>query len=93
LHDGTPQARVGFTASRKVGTAVARNRARRRLRAAVARVMPAHAAPGHDYVLIARAGTLSRPFRDLVGDLETALRRLDAYCDGTAAGPAGEQGR
>ncbi len=50
--------RIGFTASRKVGIAVMRNRARRRLRAAVARVMPLHAAPGHDYVVIARAATV-----------------------------------
>jgi ribonuclease P protein component len=71
--------RVGFTASRKVGIAVLRNRARRRLRAAVDRVMPLHAAPGHDYVLIARAATASRPFPALIGDLETALRQLGAY--------------
>lgn len=71
--------RVGFTASRKVGIAVARNRARRRLRAACARVLPLHAAPGHDYVLIARTTTLTRPFAALVGDLEAALRRLGAW--------------
>jgi ribonuclease P protein component len=71
--------RVGFTASRKVGMAVARNRARRRLRAAVDRLMPLHAAPEHDYVLIARAETLRRPFAALVGDLEAALKRLGAW--------------
>lgn len=67
--------RVGFTASRKVGNAVARNRAKRRLRAAAERVIAQRAAPGRDYVLIARAATLERPFADLVDDLETALRR------------------
>ena len=71
--------RVGFTASRKVGIAVVRNRARRRLREAVDRVMPLHAAPGHDYVLIARAATIRRPFGALLGDLETALRQLGAW--------------
>ena len=70
--------RVGFTVSRKVGNAVARNRARRRLRAAVDRVMPSRARPGHDFVVIGRAGTLTRPFDSLVRDLTTALRRLDA---------------
>lgn len=70
--------RVGFTVSRKVGNAVARNRARRRLRAAVDRVMPTRARPGHDFVVIGRAGTLTRPFDSLVGDLTTALHRLDA---------------
>ena len=74
--------RVGFTASRRVGTAVARNRARRRLRAAVDKVMPSRAQPGHDYVVIARRETLDRPFAELVGDLESALDRV-------AAPPAG----
>jgi ribonuclease P protein component len=73
--------RVGFTASRKVGIAVERNRARRRLRAAVAQVMPLHAAPDRDYVLVARAATVRRPFAALKGDLETALRQTGAYRD------------
>ncbi len=71
--------RVGFTASRKVGNAVARNRAKRRLRAAAQRVMSASAKPGRDYVIIARAATLTRPFAELVADLEGALRRLGAH--------------
>lgn len=76
-----PDIRVGFTASRKVGGAVTRNRARRRLRQAVRQVMPCHAAPGQDYVVIARATTVRRRFSDLVKDLETALKRLDAWRD------------
>ncbi len=84
--------RVGYTASRKVGSAVARNRARRRLRAAAAEVMPSRARPGHDYVLIARRTTLTRPYRALRGDLATALERLDAKREGArreveSAGP------
>jgi ribonuclease P protein component len=75
----TPPARVGFTASAKVGNAVIRNRARRRLRAAAAAVLPRHAQPAHDYVLIARAGTLTRRFDDLLGDLEAGLKRLGLY--------------
>ena len=81
--------RVGFTVSRKVGNAVARNRARRRLRAAAAEVMPKHAKAAHDFVVIGRAGTLTRPYAALVGDLKTALRRLGAFCDG----PEGESAR
>ena len=79
---GLTPPRVGFTVSRKVGNAVARNRARRRLRAAADQVMPSHAAGGEDYVLIGRAGTLTRPFADLVADLEAGLKRLGAYRDG-----------
>jgi ribonuclease P protein component len=78
---GERDIRVGFTVTRKVGGAVVRNRTKRRLRAAVERVMPTHAAPGRDYVVIGRAGTNLRPFPDLVGDLETALRKLNAWHD------------
>jgi ribonuclease P protein component len=71
--------RIGFTASRKVGMAVARNRARRRLKAAVAAMMPLHAATGHDYVLIARTGTARRPYAELLGDLEIGLKSLGLW--------------
>ncbi|MEM8751802.1 MAG: ribonuclease P protein component [Pseudomonadota bacterium] len=69
--------RVGYTCSKKVGNAVARNRAKRRLRAAAAAVLPRVGRPGWDYVLIGRAeATAARPFADLLGDLETALARV-----------------
>ena len=68
--------RVGYTTSRKVGPAVDRNRARRRLRAAVAEVMLRDGQSGTDYVVIGRKSTLGRPFAALVQDLSTALRRL-----------------
>jgi ribonuclease P protein component len=68
--------RVGYTATRRIGNAVARNRAKRRLRAAVAHVMPASAQCGCDYVVIARAATLTRPFDALIGDLAAALARV-----------------
>lgn len=71
--------RIGFTASRKVGGAVVRNRARRRLRAAVDEVMPHHAKPGHDYVLIARRDTATRDYALLLDDLRLALKRTGAF--------------
>ena len=72
---GSP-VRVGFTASRKVGNAVVRNRAKRRLRAVATSVLPREGESGTDYVLIARASTADRPFADLAADLERAMRRL-----------------
>ena len=82
---GEPSIRVGFTASKKVGNAVARNRARRRLRAAAREVLAQHAEPGHDFVLIARGETLRRGFEDLKADIAKALERLRAR----RAAPAG----
>ena len=77
--------RLGITASRKVGNAVARNRARRRLREVAWLVLPASAAPAQDYVLVGRAATLQRPFAMLVADLEAALQRLRAWRPASAA--------
>jgi ribonuclease P protein component len=73
--------RVGFTASRKVGNAVIRNRAKRRLRAAAAEVLGRDGRQGTDYVLIARAGTGERPYAELIGDLAAALRQVDRRVD------------
>ncbi|QEX20602.1 hypothetical protein FRZ61_05190 [Hypericibacter adhaerens] len=76
---GTAALRIGFTASRKVGNAVARNRARRRLKSASETVMRAYAAADHDYVLVARAGTLTRAYVDLLADLAAGLKHLKLY--------------
>jgi ribonuclease P protein component len=70
--------RVGFTASRKVGNAVMRNRARRRLKAVVAELVGRHAKPGLDLVLIARTATCDCPFEDLKRDLLQGLKRTKA---------------
>nr|WP_245298962.1 ribonuclease P protein component [Pseudotabrizicola sediminis] len=75
--DGKPGVQVGFTASKKIGNAVFRNRAKRRLREVARAVLPHLAQPGWDYVLVARPGvTVDRPFAQLLIDLETALRAI-----------------
>ena len=77
--DACGDIRVGFTCSKKVGNAVARNRAKRRLRAIARLLLPTHGVAGHDYVLIGHPGdTANRPFAQLVRDFETALDRLHA---------------
>jgi ribonuclease P protein component len=69
--------RVGYTCSKKVGNAVARNRAKRRLRAAARTVLPGHGRSGWDYVLIGRHQATARlPFADLCDDIASALRAL-----------------
>jgi ribonuclease P protein component len=68
-------ARFGFTATRKLGGAVIRNRARRRLKAAAALLAPDHARAGTDYVFVARGGALDRPWQDLLRDVAQAMDR------------------
>ena len=74
--DGSEAVRVGFTCSKKVGNAVARNRARRRLRACADAIIPNVARPGIDIVLIGRAATVARPFDALKADLMKCLAKL-----------------
>lgn len=76
LEDGP--IRMGFTASKKVGGAVVRNRAKRRLREAARQLLPAHGVPGADYVLVARQSTPDTPWPALLDDLKSALIRLRA---------------
>ena len=78
------EVRVGFTVTRKVGNAVARNRVKRRLRAAAAEIFARSGRAGTDYVVVGRAATLKRPFDALKADLEQAIRRLDG---GSKAAP------
>jgi len=77
--------RIGFTASKKIGNAVARNRAKRRLRAAAREVLPLLGRGGHDYVLVARGTTVARPFPALLSDITTALKAAHRKLD-TKAG-------
>ena len=79
--------RVGFTASRKVGNAVTRNRAKRRLRAAAAQLLPLLGRGGHDYVLVARGTTVARTFTALLSDISGALNAAHRKLDATAGEP------
>ena len=76
--DDDPAIRVGFTATKRIGGAVERNRAKRRMREAARVVLPEHGLPGFDYVVIARGGAISRPWARLLDDVKSALVRLAA---------------
>ena len=67
---------IGFTVTRKIGNAVTRNRARRRLREAARLLLPGPARPGVDYVVVARPLALSQPFQALRDDLAAAFAQI-----------------
>ncbi|WFU16463.1 ribonuclease P protein component [Bradyrhizobium sp. CB3481] len=69
--------RIGFTVTKKNGTATERNRIRRRLRELVKRVDVISMRPHHDYVLVGRRAALTRDFATMLDDLRSALHRLD----------------
>ncbi len=64
---------IGITGTRKIGGAVVRNRARRRLREALRLVVPEGGHSGHDYVVVARPPALTQPFAELVRDLDESF--------------------
>lgn len=76
LPDTAGPLRVGFTATKKLGNAVARNRAKRRLREAARLTLSADAPEGWDLVLIGREGTGTRAFNLIMADLRGALRQV-----------------
>ena len=69
--------RVGFTVTKKNGTATERNRIRRRLRELVKRLDVISMRPHSDYVLVGRRAALNRGFATMLDDLRSALHRLD----------------
>jgi ribonuclease P protein component len=72
------EARVGFTATKKIGNAVVRNRAKRRLREAARQLLPLFGLPGVDYVFLAREETAVAPWPVLLDDMKDTLLRLAA---------------
>ena len=77
--DDISDVRTGFTCSKKIGNAVARNRAKRRLREIARAVIPAQGKPGWDYVLVGRPeATVSRDYQDLLADMKRALTKIHA---------------
>jgi ribonuclease P protein component len=69
--------RAGFTVTKKTErSAVKRNRIKRRLRAVAADILPVYAAPSHDYVLIGRNLSATRPYETLIQDLRWCLKKL-----------------
>lgn len=78
---GSDDIRVGFTATKKIGNAVARNHAKRRLRAAASQLIGTFGRAGVDYVFIARKDTGDIAWQRLLDDMESALVSLADLLD------------
>ena len=74
--DGDPSKRIGVTVTRKIGSAVVRNRMKRRLRALAREILPSGGFAGADHVLIGRSGGIERDYGKMRQELATALDRL-----------------
>lgn len=73
--------RAGFTTSKKVGNAVIRNKARRRLKEAARKIVPTGAQAGWDYVFIGRQAAITYPFEKMMSDMRWALAKLKSCAD------------
>lgn len=73
--------RAGFTTSKKVGNAVIRNKARRRLKEAARKIVPTEAQAGWDYVFIGRQAATIYPFEKMMSDMRWALAKLKSGAD------------
>lgn len=81
LPNGLSYSRFGFTASRRIGKAVVRNRSRRRMREIVRQRIP-HIRPGYDVVFIARRPIVRASHAELVQAIEYLLRHADLWVEG-----------
>lgn len=79
--------RFGFTVTKKAGSAVRRNRIRRRLKEALRLLKPLPAQPGHDYVILARPESLGMSFRSLQAELAHALVKIENRKNSTPIHP------
>ena len=68
--------RYGVTASKKIGIAVERNRAKRRIRHAIKEVLPKYGKNGYDYVVVATTKTNKVSWKTVLNDLEKAFREI-----------------
>ena len=79
--DDDPAIRMGFTVTKKIGNAVARNRMKRRFRALLAAVLPSHGITGVDHIMIGRKSDSEADFASMKADLEKGLRHLAKKLD------------
>ena len=87
-HKALAGPRFGFTVTKKLGGAVVRNRIRRRIKSAIAEVSAEGARDGFDYVIVARAAALERPYQEILSDVRRAFSLIHKNPGAAAAKPA-----
>ena len=87
-HKAGAAPRFGFTVTKKLGGAVVRNRIRRRIKSAIAEVSSDGARDGFDYVIVARAAALERPYQEILSDVRRAFSLIHKNPGDAASKPA-----
>ncbi|MEC7831188.1 MAG: ribonuclease P protein component [Pseudomonadota bacterium] len=66
--------RYGITASKKIGNAIKRNKAKRRIRHLIKNLLPKYGKNGYDYVFVAKDKVIESPWDSLLQETETILK-------------------